>query len=101
MSEMSYIEKLLNAVEVEWKTGSCGEIRLTELRRGRVMSKGYLDENAGEYPVYSSQTVNNGEIGRITTFDYDGEFISWTTDGANAGTLLRVEGEPGSLEAVL
>jgi type I restriction enzyme S subunit len=63
------------------------------LRRGRVMSKGYLEENSGEYPVYSSQTAKNGMIGSIDTFDFDGEFISWTTDGANAGTVFYRTGK--------
>ena len=57
------------------------------------MSKGYLAENAGDYPVYSSQTANNGEIGKINTFDFDGEFINWTTDGANAGTVFYRTGK--------
>lgn len=70
--------------EVKWKT--LGEI--AELKRGRVMSKQYLSENIGDYPVYSSQTANNGEIGRISTFDFNQEAISWTTDGANAGTVF-------------
>ncbi len=84
MSEMSYLEKLLDGVEVEWLP--LGEV--SALRRGRVMSKGYLTENFGPYPVYSSQTANNGKIGSINTFDFDGEYISWTTDGANAGTVF-------------
>lgn len=70
--------------EVEWK--ALGDI--ATLRRGRVMSKGYLRDNAGMYPVYSSQTANNGMIGQIETFDFDGEYVSWTTDGANAGTVF-------------
>ena len=82
MSSMNFMEKLLDGVEVEWKV--LGEV--ATLRRGRVMSKEYLVENAGDHPVYSSQTANNGEIGKIKTFDFDGEFISWTTDGANAGS---------------
>ncbi|MCF8299051.1 MAG: restriction endonuclease subunit S [Saprospiraceae bacterium] len=61
---------------------------LFKISRGRVMSKGYLRENIGLYPVYSSQTANNGEIGNISTYDYDGEFLTWTTDGANAGTIF-------------
>ena len=57
------------------------------------MSKGYLVDNAGSYPVFSSQTANNGVIGKIDTFDFDGEFISWTTDGANAGTVFYRNGK--------
>ena len=67
--------------------------QVATLRRGRVMSKGYLTDNAGDYPVYSSQTVNNGMIGKIDIFDFDGEFISWTTDGANAGTVFYRTGQ--------
>jgi type I restriction enzyme S subunit len=75
----------IESVEIEWKT--LGNV--AELSRGRVMSKEYLAENAGIYPVYSSQTANNGQIGMITSFDFDGEFITWTTDGANAGTVFH------------
>ena len=89
MNEMSYLEKLLDGVHVEWK--SLGEV--ASLRRGRVMSKGYLIDNMGKYPVYSSQTANNGKIGSIDTFDFDGEYISWTTDGANAGTVFYRTGK--------
>jgi type I restriction enzyme S subunit len=86
---MSYMDKLLDGVQVEWATlGS-----VATLRRGRVMSKGYLVENAGRYPVYSSQTARNGMIGQIESFDFDGEFISWTTDGANAGTVFHRTGK--------
>jgi Restriction endonuclease S subunits len=83
-----YITRLLQGASVEWKP--LGEV--AELKRGRVISKEYLYENAGEYPVYSSQTVNNGEIGKIKTFDFDQEAITWTTDGANAGTVFYREG---------
>lgn len=59
-----------------------------EISRGRVISKDDLAKNAGIYPVYSSQTVKNGVIGKINTFDYSGEYLTWTTDGANAGTIF-------------
>ena len=90
---MSSIKELLESVEVEWKPLSDGDNSVAELRRGRVMSKTYLAENIGDYPVYSSQTANNGEIGKIDTFDFDGEFVSWTTDGANAGTVFYRTGK--------
>ena len=83
-----YIAHLLNGAKVEWKP--LGEV--CELKRGRVISKEYLNENVGEYPVYSSQTVNNGEIGKIKTFDFEQEAVTWTTDGANAGTVFYREG---------
>lgn len=64
---------------------------LCHISRGRVMSKQYLAENIGEYPVYSSQTVNKWMIGKITTYDYDWEYLTWTTDGANAWTIFYRE----------
>lgn len=79
-----FLQQLLQGQAVEWR--ALGEV--ANLNRGRVMSKIYLADNIGEYPVYSSQTANNGEIGKINTFDFEGEFITWTTDGANAGTVF-------------
>ena len=86
-----YRDKLLSFEdgEVEWKT--LGDVAV--LRRGRVISKGYLSENIGPFPVFSSQTANNGVIGKIDSFDFDGEYISWTTDGANAGTVFHRTGK--------
>lgn len=75
--------------EVEWK--SLGEI--TTLKRGNVISKKYLREHSGIYPVYSSQTVNDGIFGKINTFDYNGNFLTWTTDGANAGSVFYRSGQ--------
>ena len=48
---------------------------LCNITRGRVMSKDYIHDNRGEYPVYSSQTENNGELGKISTYDYEGEYL--------------------------
>ena len=64
-----------------------------DISRGQVMSKDYISQNTGEYPVYSSQTENNGELGKINTYMYDGEFLTWTTDGANAGTVFFRQGK--------
>lgn len=36
---------------------------ICDITRGRVMSKDYLRDNVGSYPVYSSQTANNGIFG--------------------------------------
>ena len=61
---------------------------ICDITRGRVLSKNYLRDNFGDYPVYSSQTANNGVFGYIDTFDYDCESVTWTTDGANAGSVF-------------
>ncbi len=91
-NSQSKIERLISELcpnGVESK--SIGEI--CQINRGRVMSKDYLRDNAGEYPVYSSQTVNEGIFGRIATYDYNGEYITWTTDGANAGSIFYRNGK--------
>ncbi|MEG0798440.1 MAG: restriction endonuclease subunit S, partial [Acidaminococcaceae bacterium] len=61
---------------------------IANISRGVVISKGDILNNIGEYPVYSSQTENNGELGKINRYAYDGEYLTWTTDGANAGTVF-------------
>jgi type I restriction enzyme S subunit len=61
---------------------------ICELGRGRVISNEEIGENEGAYPVYSSQTINNGEMGRTNTYNFSGEYVTWTTDGANAGTAF-------------
>ena len=65
---------------------------ICDISRGRVMSKDYIQANQGEYPVYSSQTENDGELGKISSFDYEGEYLTWTTDGANAGSVFYRNG---------
>lgn len=66
---------------------------ICKVTRGRVISKMELAENAGDYPVYSSQTLNNGVFGKINTYDFEGEYVQWTTDGANAGSIFYRNGK--------
>lgn len=66
---------------------------LCDRSRGKVYSKPYITAHTGDYPVYSSQTANDGELGRISTYDYDGEYLTWTTDGAYAGTIFHRKGK--------
>ena len=74
--------------------------RICSLSRGRVISKDYLRANVGNYPVYSSQTANQGVFGRINTYDHDGTYITWTTDGANAGSVFYHEEKKFSITNV-
>ncbi len=70
-----------------------GKIKyLFEISRGRVISQLELKPEA-KYPVYSSQTKNDGCLGYIETFDYEGEMLTWTTDGANAGSVFQRKGQ--------
>jgi len=74
---------------VEWKY--LGEV--ANLVRGRVISKDYIRDFEGEYPVYSSQTANDGVLGYINSYMFDGNYLTWTTDGAYAGTIFRRKGK--------
>ncbi|GAA9063358.1 restriction endonuclease subunit S [Helicobacter pylori] len=93
MSAKTYPKRLKSLLQtlapkgVEFK--KIGEICL--IKRGRVIAKKILQEN-GKYPVYSSQTLNNGILGFIDTYDFDGEFLTWTTDGAYAGSVFYRNG---------
>ncbi|MFM1622341.1 restriction endonuclease subunit S [Streptococcus mutans] len=91
---MTNIEEMIKDLcpnGVEWR--ELGDPDIARLSRGKVMSKQFLEQNKGEFPVYSSQTASDGEIGKITTYDYDGEYLTWTTDGANAGTVFYRKGK--------
>lgn len=77
-------------IPVAWKLQKVKH--LFKIGRGRVISQEELDDN-GVFPVYSSQTQNNGCLGYIHTYDFDCKQITWTTDGANAGTVFLREGK--------
>lgn len=65
---------------------------LFSIGRGRVIAQTELKDD-GLYPVYSSQTENSGILGYIHTYDFDVSQITWTTDGANAGTVFLRSGK--------
>lgn len=66
---------------------------LCQIGRGRVISGNEVNANPGIYPVYSSQTRDQGRMGSIASYDFDGEYVTWTTDGENAGTVFYREGK--------
>ena len=75
----------------DWRVESVGVI--STVGRGRVISHREIALAAAPlYPVYSSQTSDNGIMGYLDTFQFDGEYITWTTDGANAGTVFHRNG---------
>ena len=86
-TEIEWIGKIPN----HWNVSKIG--RHFKLERGRVISNLEISNNIGDYPVFSSQTKNNGELGKINSYDFEGEYVSWTTDGANAGTCFYREGK--------
>ena len=67
---------------------------IASIGRGRVISSVEISQQENPlYPVYSSQTSNDGIMGYLDDFMFEGEYISWTTDGANAGTVFYRNGK--------
>ncbi len=76
----------------EWKTRKISEI--WKVWRWRVISHREINNSRKwEYPVYSSQTANHWIMGYIDTYDFEGEYITWTTDGENAWTVFYRDGK--------
>jgi len=66
-----------------------GKSGIFNIKKGNSKYKMELmDKNKGDYPVYSSQTTNDGIIAKINTFDYDCDCLTWTTDGTYVGTVF-------------
>jgi type I restriction enzyme S subunit len=66
------------------------------ITRGIVIPKIDLSEKSNDeykYPVYSSQTFNKGILGYDNKYDFDGKYLTWTTDGANAGKVFFRNGK--------
>lgn len=66
--------------------------KLFKIGRGRVIAVTEMNPD-GKYPVFSSQTKNDGCLGYIDTYDFDQDQLTWTTDGANAGTVFLRRGK--------
>ncbi|MBF9617946.1 restriction endonuclease subunit S [Streptococcus pseudopneumoniae] len=79
--------------EDEWKEVKVSDIfRVT---RGQVLATTQISEEKTDtykYPVYSSQTKNEGLLGYYDKYLFE-TAITWTTDGANAGTVNYREGK--------
>lgn len=92
MQELLTGKKRLAGFSEKWKIKKIGDI--STVGRGRVISHREINPLIqGKYPVYSSQTSNNGVMGYINTFDFEGEYVTWTTDGEKAGTVFYRNGQ--------
>jgi type I restriction enzyme, S subunit len=70
-----------------WEQKEVGEV--FQVTRGDVLSMTLVRDEKTEatpYPVYSSQTKNNGLSGFYSEYLF-ADAITWTTDGANAGDV--------------
>ena len=62
---------------------------LFKITRGYVLATTSTSDKLSDetpYPVFSSQTKNDGLMGYFNEYLYENA-ITWTTDGANAGTV--------------
>lgn len=70
-----------------WEQCKVGDI--FTVTRGNVLALNQTKEYKTRkycYPVYSSQTLNDGLMGYYKNYLFENA-ITWTTDGANAGTV--------------
>jgi len=64
---------------------------LFDVEKGKaVYTKKYGNLNKGDYPVYSAS--NNAPLTYISTNDYDGQFLTWATNGF-AGFMMLIDGK--------
>ena len=71
----------------EWEQRKVSD--LFRVTRGYVLAATQTETTKTDekpYPVYSSQTKDNGLMGYYKDYLYE-DAITWTTDGANAGTV--------------
>ena len=86
-----YKQTEAGVIPEDWNVKTIGEI--AAVSRGRVISHREISRSLSPlYPVYSSQTKSEGVMGYLDTFDFEGEYVTWTTDGANAGTVFARSG---------
>lgn len=92
--ELSSIIQEINAIEPEHSTLYKNFIleNILESHSGNQnLKKSFIEKNKGEFPVYSSNTKENGLFGYINTYDHDIECVQITTNGVYAGTVFYRE----------
>lgn len=85
----------LGDIPEEWNIEKPTRIfRLVKGINAATLTKEYISENQGVYPVYSGQTEDDGLMGSIEWYDFDFEnpVVFITTVGAKAMTTRTVRG---------
>lgn len=82
---MAKVEELIdklcpNGVKY-YMLGELEDNNILKLGRGNVISKDEIRNTPGDFPVYSSSSVGDGEIGRYGKYMFDDERITWSIDG--------------------
>ena len=74
-----------------YKYSYCPLINILEPKKGlSKYTKKYGNLHGGPYPVYSASSKK--ALTYIDTFDYDGKYMTWSTNGF-AGTILVLDGK--------
>ncbi|ASJ89063.1 MAG: type I restriction-modification system, DNA specificity (S) subunit [Candidatus Malacoplasma girerdii] len=85
LSEESLSGKLWGFKEEIIKYVKLSEI--FEIQRGKVITKEWIKNHPGKYPVYSAKTVGDGVMGYINQFANEGELLMVSSYGAKAGNI--------------
>jgi type I restriction-modification system DNA methylase subunit len=86
------IKQVSNPDNIKFINKKISEIFNTEKGKSKY-TKSYMNKHKGQYPVYSSQTSDEGIIANIDSYDYDCKCLTWTTDGTYVGTVFLRDGK--------
>ena len=83
---MSKIEELLKNEKVEWR--KLGDV--CEIKTGQTISKSFISNNLGKFPV-----INSGKepLGYVNLWNTENDPIGITTRGAGVGSITYQEGK--------
>lgn len=94
MGELTTFKKTSIQFKIKSKTKEFLLAQIATLIKGdSKYTHRYIIDHQGQYPVYSSQTSDDGIIGYIDSYDHNLNCLSWTTDGIYAGKLFKREGK--------
>ena len=83
VQKKAFMQKLLTP-QPDWQKDKLEKLineGLITLYRGKVISKEDIKKFPGNYPIYSSSVINNGEMGEYGKYMFDEELITWSIDG--------------------
>jgi len=87
---LQQVKTIEDIEQVNFRETSITEIFDITLGSAKYNHK-YFSTHKGNYPVYSGQTKNKGEIAKINTFDHNVEGLTWTIDGYAGRVFYRNE----------
>lgn len=82
MNKIDNLIKRIHNAKVEYVfLSELEEKGIIQLGRGKIISKDEIRNVPGDFPVYSSSSTGDGEIGRYGKYMFDDERITWSIDG--------------------